>query len=51
MFATEKLDKNSNVCKKRARIPMFERIGSKFQCECALKNPLILYTEKAYGIS
>ena len=49
MFAMEELDKNSNVCKKRARIPIFERIRSKFQWECALKKPLILYTEKAYG--
>ena len=51
MSAIEELDKNSNVCKKRARIPIFERIKSKFQGECALKKPLILYTEKAYRTS
>ena len=51
MFAIEELDKNSNVSKKRARIPIFERITSKFQGECALEKPLILYTEKAYGTS
>ena len=32
MLAVEELDKNSNVCNKRSRIPMFERIRSKFQC-------------------
>lgn len=32
MFAVAGLDKNSNVCKKTARILMFERIRSKFQC-------------------
>ena len=32
MFAVEGLDNNSNVCKKKARILMFERIRSKFQC-------------------
>ena len=32
MFALEGLHKNSNVCKKRARIPMFDRFRSKFQC-------------------
>ena len=31
MFAVAGLDKNSNVCKKTARILMFERIRSKFQ--------------------
>ena len=32
MFALEGLHKNSNVCKKRARILVFKRIRSKFQC-------------------
>lgn len=31
MLAVAGLDKNSNVCKKTARILMFERIRSKFQ--------------------
>ena len=32
MFSVEGLDKNVNVCKKKARILMFERIRSKLHC-------------------